>query len=133
MFNRFRDISLWNEEKRDAFEDVYGKVGLSKNYNNFVNEITLLRYMVPLNILKGINCPTLIMHGECDVFVDPQHAIWMQKRIKNSKVWLYRTDHSILKDKHAEVNRKIHEFLLNQINQSVKELEKPDDMFMYLP
>lgn len=132
MFNRFRDISLWNEEKRNAFEILYGKDGLSKNYNNFVNEINLLRYLVPPNVLKGINCPTVILHSEHDVFVDSQHAVWLQKRIKNSKVWLYRTDHTILKDKYAEVNRRIHEFLFNQINQSVKEYEKPDDMYMYM-
>ena len=131
LFLKFRDISLWNEEKRNVFEKLYGKVGLSKNYDNFLKELDTLRYMIPPEILKGINCPTLIMHGEHDVIVDPQHGVWLQKRIKNSKLWMFNTDHSILKDKHVEVNKKIQEFLFNQINQTAHDNQGLiDDLFM---
>ena len=109
---------MWDEEKCNVFEKLYGKEGLSKNYNNFLKELETLRYMIPPEVLKGINCPTLIMHGQRDIIVDPQHGIWLQRRIKNSKLWMFNTDHNILKDKHVEVNRKIQEFLLNQIDQT---------------
>ena len=112
-YARFRDINLWPEDKRRVFENIYGFDGLSKNFSNYLNEMMRMQYFIPPEVLKGIKCPTLILQGQRDFIISPDHATFIQKRIKGSKLWMFDADHNILKDKSVEVNRKIHEFLLN--------------------
>ena len=113
-FSRFRDINLWGDEKRRVFENIYGFDGLRKNFSNYLKEVNRLQYFIPPDILKGINCPTLIIHGQRDVVIGPDYALYLQKRIQNSKVILFDTGHEIMKEKsiEKEINEKIHEFLL---------------------
>ena len=111
-FSRFRDINLWGDEKRRVFENIYGFDGLRKIFSGYLNEFNRLQYFIPPEILKGINCPTLILHGERDVIINPHYAVYLQKRIQNSNLFMFDAGHNIMKEKNVEVNEKIHEFLL---------------------
>lgn len=124
LFAKFRDITLWGDEKRRIFEDIYGFDGLSKNFNNWLNELATLKFFITPEVLQGIQCPTLILQGDRDVIVDHQHAVYLKKRIQNSKIWMFKTDHNILKNKHVDVNKKIHEFLFKD-NQNSQENQNP--------
>ena len=114
IYSSFGDTSLWGEEKRRVFENIYGFDGLRKNFSNYLKEVNRLQVFIPPDILKGINCPTLIIHGQRDVVVRPDYALYLQKRIQNSKVMLFDAGHEIMKEKsiQKEINEKIHEFLL---------------------
>ena len=110
IFAQFKDITLWSDEKRRVFQNIYGFDGLKKNFHNFVNEFSTLRFIIPPEVLQGIKCPTLILHADRDL-LDLKHAHYLNKRIQNSKLCIFKTNHDILKNKHLEINHKIHEFL----------------------
>ena len=112
IMSRFQDINLWGHEKRRIFENIYGIDGLKKNFSGFLNEFNRLQYFIPPEILKGINCPTLILQGERDVIIKSHYAHYLQKRIQNSKMCMFDASHDIMKEKSVQVNQKIHEFLL---------------------
>lgn len=122
IFAQFKDITLWSDEKRRVFQNIYGFDGLKKNFTNFVNEFSTLTFIIPPEVLQGIKCPTLILHADRDL-LHTQHAHYLNKRIQNSKLCIFKTNHDILKNKHVEINQKIHEFLF-QDNQALDQVLK---------
>lgn len=114
MFAKFWDITSWDDEKRKIYQNVNGVDGLSKNLNNWLNQLATLKSFIPENILQEIQRPTLILHGDRDTIIDHQHGAYFKKKIQNSKIWMLKTDHNILNNQHKEVNRKIHQFLLDE-------------------
>ena len=114
MFAKFWDITSWDDEKRKIYQNINGVDGLSKNLNNWLNELTTFKSFIPENILQEIQCPTLILHGDRDTIIDHQHGVYLKKRIQNSKIWMLKTDHNILNNQYDQVNRKIHQFLLDE-------------------
>lgn len=136
MFAKFWDITSWDDEKRKIYQNVNGVDGLSKNLNNWLNQLTTFKCFIPENILQEIQCSTLILQGDRDSLIDHQHGVYLKKKIQNSKIWMLKTDHNILNNQHVQVNTKIHQFLLdentdqnqnsaqNQISYKIQNLEE---------
>jgi 3-oxoadipate enol-lactonase len=63
-------------------------------------------------LLKNIDCPTLIIHGEKDTFFRPEYALKMQKYIKNSElILLPNADHIVALNSPQEINHIIDVYL----------------------
>lgn len=64
--------------------------------------------------LAKISCPTLVMTGDADRFVNPQNAATLSKKIKNSElVMIEKTDHLFFLEKAEESSRALLRFLNN--------------------
>jgi pimeloyl-ACP methyl ester carboxylesterase len=63
-------------------------------------------------LLKNIDCPTLIIHGKKDTFFAPEYAIKMHEAIKNSElVLLPNANHLPILNSPKEINRIIDVYL----------------------
>lgn len=62
--------------------------------------------------LSQINCPTLVMTGDADRFVNPFNAVVLREKIKNSElVMIEKTDHLFFLEKASESSRALLRFI----------------------
>lgn len=62
--------------------------------------------------LKNIKCPTLIIHGEKDIFFSPKIAMGLNKYIRNSElILLPNANHILVLNNPDEINRVIDNYL----------------------
>jgi pimeloyl-ACP methyl ester carboxylesterase len=68
-------------------------------------------------LLKNIDCPTLIIHGEKDTFFSPEYAIKLHKYIHGSElVLLPKANHVLVSNFPQELNLIIDKYLREKIN-----------------
>ncbi|KAK5649614.1 hypothetical protein RI129_000643 [Pyrocoelia pectoralis] len=85
---KIRDINSWSEKMKRPFIKLYGdEFQILVNdwldaLHNIVNEGDNICY----DILPLIKCPTLILHGNQDPMIAPEHPDILLKNIKNAKI-----------------------------------------------
>ena len=95
----------------------FPKDGFPKLWSDFVEALMSIRKNRDGNVCKellpDIVCPTLIIQGEKDVMVAPEHPHYLKDNIKNSKLELFPDGKHNLHLKYAkEFNEMVEEFLL---------------------
>jgi len=113
------DIETWTPFMYNSFLSVYGtKEVLEKLWHDWINGY--IRYneqpdhSVCVKELNQIKCPTLIFHGNKDIFVPEYHADFMHERIKNSKLIKWENGKHDLHTKfYKDFNKIVTEFLLD--------------------
>ncbi len=81
----------------------------SKSFHRQINAISRVNNYLKL---ENITCPTLIIHGKKDVLVPYENAEILNKRIKNSKLFLLdKAAHSFFQPKPEIVINEIKDFL----------------------
>jgi valacyclovir hydrolase len=86
-FESIRDISGWSENMRKSLESIYG-YQLGEMWSSWVDSMVELYHKhdgnLCMDLLSNIQCPTLILHGECDPLVPSFHPLYLKDNIKNS-------------------------------------------------
>jgi valacyclovir hydrolase len=86
-FADMRDISKWSERVKAPLIKMYGEEGLTAMWNQCV-DILLGMYKngdICKDCLSKITCPTLIIHGNKDDMIAPEHSDYLLKHIQHSK------------------------------------------------
>lgn len=88
MVENVRDVSAWSARMREPMELIYGKDYFPILWNQWVDAYKRIyqekKGNVCNDLLPEIICPTLIIHGDKDVMVAPEHPDFMHKHIKGS-------------------------------------------------
>lgn len=83
-----RDISNWSDRMKAPLIALYTEKGLQDMWNAWCNALIKISKNGG-DICKGsllkINCPTLILHGDKDPMVAPEHPDYLFSHIKKSK------------------------------------------------
>jgi len=84
-----RDISKWSERMKAPLIKMYGEEGLTAMWNQWVDTLHGMYKNKDGDICKDclpkITCPTLIIHGNKDAMVAPEHPDYLLKHIRHSK------------------------------------------------
>lgn len=102
---KIRDAKNWNKRMRQSLIDIYGEEYFYQLWDRFVSNYLTLNDICKEN-LKKIECPVLILHGNEDPLVAPEHPVYLVNKIPNAT--LYR----FAKGKHN-----IHQQFVNEFNQ----------------
>ncbi|XP_040568245.1 valacyclovir hydrolase [Lepeophtheirus salmonis] len=88
MINKVRDVSKWSPRMREPMENMYGVDGFPVLWNDWVEAIAQIMKNnggdICKNLLGDIKCPTLIIHGDKDAMVAPEHPNYLEKNISGS-------------------------------------------------
>jgi pimeloyl-ACP methyl ester carboxylesterase len=105
QMDKFRDTR--DLDPRRILNDIFYTTAQS-----FVSLYSNLFLFNGRKLLKNINCPTLIIHGEKDTFFSPKVAVKLHKYIKNSKlILLPNANHILVLNDPEEINRIIDVYL----------------------
>lgn len=90
-----RDISKWSERMKTPLINLYGEEGLSAMWTQWVDALLDIYKNQNGDICKGylskITCPTLIVHGNKDAMLAPEHPGYLLKHIQHSKLVNFTT------------------------------------------
>jgi pimeloyl-ACP methyl ester carboxylesterase len=113
----FKQISTFRPVQftKDEFKELKQMTLIMRSYKGFDND---LDQNIDQEILKGIKCPTLILHSENDNSVDVSHAKNARDKIKDSKLvtfnnrwghllWLGKDYDPILKELKQQIEHTI--------------------------
>ncbi|CAH1113035.1 unnamed protein product [Psylliodes chrysocephalus] len=113
---KLRDISKWSDRMKAPLVDMYTEEGLVKMWNHWCDtfaEIYKNGGDICSNLLKDVNCPTLILHGDKDPMVAPEHPGYLFENIKKAKLHRYPDGKHNIHLKYADdFNKRVTEFLL---------------------
>ncbi|CAG9772480.1 unnamed protein product [Ceutorhynchus assimilis] len=117
-FEKIRDISEWSDRIKIPLVKLYTEAGLQKMWTDWCDTMQDLYKEgggnICKNSLKDINCPTLILHGNKDPMVAPEHPLYLLDNIKNAKIHRYPEGKHNIHLKYAEdFNKVISDFILN--------------------
>ncbi|KAK9871156.1 hypothetical protein WA026_011437 [Henosepilachna vigintioctopunctata] len=116
-YEKLRNIKNWSEKARAPLIELYGEKTLQDIQNSWVDamqEINQKGGNICKSILKDIRCPTLILHGDKDPLVDPEHPKYLLENIKGSKIHRFTEGkHNIHLRYAKEFNNIVTNFLLN--------------------
>jgi len=115
---RFRDLSMWSAHMREPMEKIHGKKKFPVILDGFGEAVKDIiennKGDLCKTYLSKIDCPTLIIHGEKDPFVSIEHAEYLEKHIKNSRLYRFPDGAHNLHFRHeAEFNLLVEDFLLS--------------------
>jgi pimeloyl-ACP methyl ester carboxylesterase len=105
--------SLWKQQQKGYAENRNRSFTNTTEKNDWkVFKLDVFQPNVPLQALRTIKCPALIVAGDRDVIV-PQHTVAIYQHIPNAWLWILpNSGHATLIDHADEFNRKVDEFLL---------------------
>lgn len=111
-----KDVSQWSERMRTPMEETYGKERFPILWSDFVDACVAIMNDRDGNICKDllhkITCPTLIVHGEKDALVAPEHPQYLKESIKGSRIEIFPDGKHNLHKKYAkEFNQIVSDFL----------------------
>lgn len=108
-YNKFKNTTDWSIKR--MFFDIK-----NTGVKSFLHSTRHAYNFNAENILKTINIPLLIVHGDKDSIFLLSHAKQMQKNIKNSKIKIINNiDHIIVINKQEELIIIIEEFLSGEL------------------
>ena len=110
--------SLWKEEK-NYYDSLHNHTFITAKEKNDWKIFMLdwLQPNIPLNALKAIQCPSLIINGDHDLINLP-HAVQIFQNIPHAYLWvLPNSSHSTLLDHKDEFNRKVDDFFSKPFNK----------------
>eukprot|EP00096_Caligus_rogercresseyi_P007236 TRINITY_DN2503_c0_g1_i3.p1 TRINITY_DN2503_c0_g1~~TRINITY_DN2503_c0_g1_i3.p1 ORF type:complete len:289 (-),score=47.83 TRINITY_DN2503_c0_g1_i3:92-958(-) len=88
MINKVKDVSKWSPRMREPLEKVYGVDGFPRIWAEWVEAVEkILRDNegdICKNLLRNIQCPTFIIHGDKDAMVAPEHPQFLEQNILGS-------------------------------------------------
>lgn len=72
---RARDTSVWDQQVLKYYTDVYGSERFNEMWHNYVDYVVVSWELEEISfdiraVLNKIKCPTVVLHGEYDPFVD---------------------------------------------------------------
>ena len=110
--SQVRDTDNWNPRFRTEFEKIYGTVGLKKLWADYVDRYQLWDDICSED-LKRIKCPLLILHGDKDPMVAPEHPEFIAKNVANCRLHRFPGGkHNIHIKYQEEFNHIVEKFLL---------------------
>lgn len=82
-----RDMSTWSERMKAPLIKLYGEEGMAAMYSQWVDALVGMYKSGDIckDCLSQITCPTLIVHGNKDALVAPEHPGYLLKHIQHSK------------------------------------------------
>lgn len=89
-YSAIRDLSKWSTKMREPLEQEYSKDGLHQLWNSWcdtLEEVYQSGGNICKDLLSGIKCPTLILHGIKDSMVPNFHPTYLSANIQNSVVY----------------------------------------------
>ncbi|XP_014219196.1 valacyclovir hydrolase-like [Copidosoma floridanum] len=115
-YEKIRDINTWSERMRAPMIEVYGEEYFRKTWSDWIDGMKLIYQKNNGDICKAdltkIKCPTLIIHGQKDVMVLPEHPDYLKSKIENSRVEIFKSGAHNLHLRYAgEFNALVEKFL----------------------
>ncbi|ESO83077.1 hypothetical protein LOTGIDRAFT_133979, partial [Lottia gigantea] len=116
LFEGMSDIDTWSERMRQPFLEVYGEKYFRAQWQNWVKAYCRYYHEKGGDIckedIKKIKCPTLIVHGEKDPLVSPEHPSYLHSNIPHAKLHLMpEGKHNLHMRFAAEFNQIVEKFL----------------------
>ncbi|XP_020284135.1 valacyclovir hydrolase [Pseudomyrmex gracilis] len=115
IYDDIRNIETWSPKMRDPMIEAYGKEYFQKTWSDWVDAMIGLYKKKDGDLCKEelpkIKCPTLIIHGEKDSLVLPEHPIYLKEKIPNSRLVIPKGSHNLHLRYPEETNKLITEFL----------------------
>jgi len=113
---KLKDVSQWSERMRKPMEDIYGKERFPVLWGEFVDACAAIMEDRSGDIcrdsLSKIVCPTLIIHGQKDALVAPEHPTFLKDNIPNSRLEVFPDGKHNLHKKYAkEFNQMVGDFI----------------------
>ncbi|XP_015524239.1 valacyclovir hydrolase [Neodiprion lecontei] len=117
VYKSLRNIDSWSERMRAPMIAVYGEGYFRSTWASWVDALSAIyeknKGDICMNLLKQIQCPTLIVHGAKDVMVHKDHPTFLAENIKNSKMHIFENgSHTLHLKYHEDFNRLSEQFLL---------------------
>ncbi|XP_012265443.2 valacyclovir hydrolase [Athalia rosae] len=118
IYKSVRNIDSWSERMRAPMIDTYGEGYFRSTWAAWVDGMAAIFEKNDGNICKDllpkVKCPTLIMHGAKDVMLWKDHPTYLEKNIKDSKLYIFpEGGHNLHLRFWEEFNRVSTEFLIN--------------------
>ena len=126
MINQVADVSKWSARMRKPMEDVYGVDYFPKLWSEWINGIMAIANSssdknICRELLPKIKCPTLVIHGNKDAMVAPEHPEYLHKNIKNSSLVLFPDGKHNLHFKYKDrFNDIVEQFLIKDVKHLSK-------------
>lgn len=116
VYQGIRDISTWSERMRSPFLALYGEKYFRAMWTGWVDAFQNYFDQRNGDICKGdlerIKAKTLIIHGLKDAMVPREHADYLHKHIKGSKLYIMpEGKHNLHQKYHREFNFLAENFL----------------------
>ncbi|CAL4201711.1 unnamed protein product, partial [Meganyctiphanes norvegica] len=116
IYNGIRDINKWSARMRAPLEATYGVDYFKNLWEGWVDTFIAIHKEkngdLCMGDLANINCSTLIIHGVKDPMVPIEHADFLHKNIKGSRLILMEEGKHNLHLRYAnEFNRMVLDFL----------------------
>ncbi|KAF7994504.1 hypothetical protein HCN44_003976 [Aphidius gifuensis] len=117
IYESIRNINSWSERMKAPMIAMYGEDYFRKTWSLWVDAMINIYKKnngdICRNLINKITCPTLIVHGNKDVMVDPEHPVYLHNCISNSKLkYFEKGAHNLHLKYHEEFNQLVTNFLL---------------------
>ncbi|XP_053593283.1 valacyclovir hydrolase-like [Microplitis demolitor] len=93
-YKSMRDVSKWSDKMKGPLVAIYGEENLHKMWNSWVDAMVQVfehnKGDLCHTAATKVKCPTLIVQGNKDIIVYPNHAAILNRTISNSRrVYLF--------------------------------------------
>ncbi|KAJ8985323.1 hypothetical protein NQ317_008353 [Molorchus minor] len=116
-YEKIRDISKWSDKMKAPLIELYTEKGLQDMWNDWCDTLIKIRNdggNICKDCLVNIECPTLILHGDKDPMVAPEHPDYLFSNIKTTKLHRFPDGKHNIHLKYAEeFNQIVTDFLLS--------------------
>lgn len=120
LFEVTRDINNWSERMKAPMVEQYGEDYFRKTWAGWVDCVTNMVNEkkdgdVCMSECRRIHRPTLILHGDKDPMVPPEHPVYLQRNIRGSRLVRFPDGKHNIHLRYAdEFNRHVEDFLLKE-------------------
>ncbi|XP_076173701.1 serine hydrolase BPHL-like isoform X2 [Ptiloglossa arizonensis] len=116
LYKKFSNIDSWSEKMRAPMIAVYGEEYFRKTWTEWVDGLLAIYEKRNGDLCKDslskIKCPTLIVQGNKDAMVFPEHPIYLKEHIAGAKLTLFEKGaHNLHLRYPEEFNTLVTEFL----------------------
>lgn len=83
-----RNIDNWSKRMREPLIAMYGREGFQEMWSGWCDALKAIHEAggnICKDLLPKIRCPTLIIHGDKDPMVAPEHPQYLLKHINGSR------------------------------------------------
>lgn len=117
-YEKIRDISKWSDKMKKPLIELYTEPGLQKMWGDWCDALQAIYKQnngdICKELIKEINCPTFILHGNKDPMVAEEHPAYLEKHIKGSKLHRFPDGKHNIHLRYAdEFNDLVTKFLVN--------------------
>lgn len=112
---RVRDPkTCWSESFRNVFINIYGEEEFYSLWSRWVSYYMTLDDICKKDLSK-IDCPVLILHGDLDPMVAPEHPLYLVNNIPNATLYRFpKGKHNIHQRYAEEFNKLCEDFLTSK-------------------